>query len=70
MHAQAESEKETKEKDDNDNASQTSQRSNKSDTEREWNNLIVKKESQHNNSISSGHLTPKRTVSYWTTDQR
>jgi hypothetical protein len=49
MHAQAELEKETKEKDDNDNASQTSQRSNKNDKQREWNNLIEKKESLHNN---------------------
>jgi hypothetical protein len=49
MHAQAKSEKETKEKDDNDNASQTLRRSNKNNKEREWNNLIVKKESLHNN---------------------
>jgi hypothetical protein len=49
MHAQAESEKESKEKDDDDNASQASQRSNKSDKQREWNNLILKKESIHNN---------------------
>jgi hypothetical protein len=46
MHAQAESEKE---KDDNDNASQAVQGSNKSDKQREWNNLIVKKESLHSN---------------------
>jgi hypothetical protein len=50
MHAQAESEKETEEKDDNDNASQALWRSNKNDKQREWNNLIVKKESLHNNS--------------------
>jgi hypothetical protein len=49
MHAQAESEKETEEKDGNDNASQASRRSNKSDKQREWNNLILKKESLHNN---------------------
>jgi hypothetical protein len=49
MHAQAELEKESDEKDDDDNASQASQRSNKSDKQREWNNLIVKKESLHNN---------------------
>jgi hypothetical protein len=49
MHAQAKSEKETKEKDDNDNASQALQRSNKNNEQREWNNLIVKKESLHNN---------------------
>jgi hypothetical protein len=49
MHAQAESEKETKEKGDDDNASQTSWRSNKNNKQREWNNLIVKKESLHNN---------------------
>jgi hypothetical protein len=49
MHAQAESEKESNEKDDDDNTSQSSRRSNKSDKEREWNNLIIKKESLHNN---------------------
>jgi hypothetical protein len=49
MHAQAESEKESKEKDDNDNASQALRRSNKSDKQREWNNLIIKKESLRNN---------------------
>jgi hypothetical protein len=49
MHAQAKSEKESKEKDDDDIASQASQRSNKSKKQREWNNLIVKKESLHNN---------------------
>jgi hypothetical protein len=49
MHAQAESDKETKEKDDDDNASQALRRSNKSDKHREWNNLIVKRESLHNN---------------------
>jgi hypothetical protein len=49
MHAQAESEKESKEKDDDNNASQASRRSNQSDKQREWNNLIVKKESLHNN---------------------
>jgi hypothetical protein len=43
MHAQAESEKESKEKDDDGNASQALRRSNKN------NNLIVKKESLHNN---------------------
>jgi hypothetical protein len=49
MHAQAKLDKETKEKDDNDNASQALQRSNKSNKQREWNNLIIKKESLHNN---------------------
>jgi hypothetical protein len=49
MHAQAELEKESDEKDDNDNASQALRRSNKSDKQREWNNLIIKKESLHNN---------------------
>jgi hypothetical protein len=49
MHAQAKSEKKSKEKDDDNSASQTSQRSNKSNRKREWNNLIVKKESLHNN---------------------
>jgi hypothetical protein len=50
MHAQAESEKEFKEKDDDNNASQALRRSNKSNKQREWNNLMVKKESLHNNS--------------------
>jgi hypothetical protein len=49
MHAQAETENESEEKDDDDNANQTSRRSNKNDKQREWNNLIVKKESLHNN---------------------
>jgi hypothetical protein len=49
MHAQAELEKESREKNDDDNASQASQRSNKSDKQREWNSLILKKESLHNN---------------------
>jgi hypothetical protein len=49
MHAQAESEKETEEKDDDDNTSQASRRSNKSNKQREWNNLIIKKESLCNN---------------------
>jgi hypothetical protein len=49
MHAQAESEKESDEKDDNDNTSQALRRSNKSGKQREWNNLIIKKESLHNN---------------------
>jgi hypothetical protein len=49
MHAQAESKKETKEKDDDDNTSQTLQRSNKNSKQREWNNLIVKKDRLHNN---------------------
>jgi hypothetical protein len=49
MYAQAKSEKETKEKDDDDNTSQASPRPNKSKKQREWNNLIIKKESLHNN---------------------
>jgi hypothetical protein len=42
MHAQAE------EKDEDNNASQALQRSDKSNKQREWNNLVVKKESLHN----------------------
>jgi hypothetical protein len=49
MHAQAKLEKESKEKNDDNSASQALQRSNKSNKQREWNNLIVKKESLHNN---------------------
>jgi hypothetical protein len=49
MHAQAESFKESKEKDDDENASQALRGLNKSNKQREWNNLIVKKESLHNN---------------------
>jgi hypothetical protein len=49
MHAQTESEKESEDKDDDDNASQTSRKSNKSDTKVGWNGLIVRKESLHNN---------------------
>jgi hypothetical protein len=48
MHAQAKSEKESKEKDDDDNASQASQRSNQSETNGEWMNLNIKKESLNN----------------------
>jgi hypothetical protein len=49
MHAQAKLEKESEERDDDNHASQASGRSNKSDKQREWNNLTVKKESLHNN---------------------
>jgi hypothetical protein len=49
MHAQAKSEKESKEKDDDNSASQALRRSNKSNKQREWNNLIIKKESLHSN---------------------
>jgi hypothetical protein len=50
MHAQAKSEKESEEKDDDDNVSQGLQRSNKSETKREWINLFIKKrDSLHNN---------------------
>jgi hypothetical protein len=49
MHAQAKSEKETEEKDDDNNASQALLRSNKSNKQREWNDVIVKKENPHNN---------------------
>jgi hypothetical protein len=69
MHDQAKSEKESKEKDDDNNASQALWRSNKSNKQREWNNLIIKKESLHNKTVNSGHLTPKRTVSSCITDQ-
>jgi hypothetical protein len=49
MHAQAESEKESEEKDDDNNLCQASRRSNKSKKQREWNKLIIVKESLHNN---------------------
>jgi hypothetical protein len=49
MHAQAKLEKESEDNDDDNNASQASQRSNRSNKQREWNNLIVKKEPIHNN---------------------
>jgi hypothetical protein len=64
MHAQAKLEKESKEKDHNDNASQASQRSNKNNKQREWNNLIVKKESLHKNGKQWASNT-KKTASYW-----
>jgi hypothetical protein len=50
MHAQAKLEIESKKKDDDKNVSQALGRSNKSNKQREWNNLTVKKESLHNNS--------------------
>jgi hypothetical protein len=50
MHAQAKLEKESEEKEDDNNASQALRRSNKSNKQREWNNLIIKKEGLHNNS--------------------
>jgi hypothetical protein len=50
MQAQAYSEKESKEKDDDNNTSQALWRSNISNKQREWNNLIIKMESLHNNS--------------------
>jgi hypothetical protein len=64
MHAQAKSEKESEEKDGHDNASQTLRRSNKSDKQREWNNLTIKKESLHNNGKQWASITPKKTASY------
>jgi hypothetical protein len=41
MHAQAKSENESEEKDEDNNASQALWRSNKSNKQREWNNIIV-----------------------------
>jgi hypothetical protein len=41
--------KKNEEKYDDDNASQALRRSNKNDKQREWKNLIIKKESLHNN---------------------
>jgi hypothetical protein len=49
MHAQAKSEKESEDKDDDNNASQALWRPNKSEKQREWNTLIILKESLHNN---------------------
>jgi hypothetical protein len=49
MHAQAESEKETEEKDDNDSTSQALRGQTRTNKQREWKNLIAKKESLHNN---------------------
>jgi hypothetical protein len=63
-HAQAELEKETEEKYDNDNASQASWRSNKSDKQREWKNLILKKESLHNNGKQWASNTKEKTASF------
>jgi hypothetical protein len=40
MHAQTESEKESEDKDDDDNVSQTSRKSNKSDSKVGWNGLL------------------------------
>jgi hypothetical protein len=62
MHAQAKSEKESKEKDDDGNASQASRRSNKNNKQREWNNLIIKKESLHNNSIQWASNTKEDSI--------
>jgi hypothetical protein len=62
MHAQAKLEKETKEKDDNDNASHALRRSNKSNTQSEWNNLIIKKESLHNNSKQWASSTKENSI--------
>jgi hypothetical protein len=49
MHMQAELEKESKKEEDDNNASQSLQRSSQSETKREWMNLMIKKESLHNN---------------------
>jgi hypothetical protein len=49
MHAQSKSEKESEDKDEDNNVSQTSWKSNKSNTKIGWNSLIVRKESLHNN---------------------
>jgi hypothetical protein len=67
MHTQAKSEKESDEKDDDNNLSQASQRSNKTNKEREWMNLVVKKET-YTAKASSGHQAPRMTVSCWITD--
>jgi hypothetical protein len=48
MHAQSESEKESKDKDEDDNASQSSCKSNKSNTKIGWSSLIMRKDSLHN----------------------
>jgi hypothetical protein len=69
MHAQAESEKESDEKEDDDNAGQASRRSNKSDKQREW-KISSSRKRAYTTMVSSGHLTPKMTASYWTTGQR
>jgi hypothetical protein len=49
MHAQSESEKESEDKDEDDNASQSSRKSNKSNTKIGWSSLIIRKDSLHNN---------------------
>jgi hypothetical protein len=48
MHAQSKSEKESEDKDEDVNASQSSRKSNKSNTKIGWNSLIVRKDSLHN----------------------
>jgi hypothetical protein len=48
MHAQSELEKESEDKDEDNNASQSSRKSNKSDTNIGWSSLIVRKDSLHN----------------------
>jgi hypothetical protein len=62
MHAQAKSEKESKEKNDDGNVSQALLRSNKNNKQREWNNLIVKKESLHNNGKQSASNTKEDSI--------
>jgi hypothetical protein len=62
MHAQAKLEKDSEEKDDNDNTSQVLRRSNMRDKQREWNNLIITKESLHNNSKQWASNTKKDSI--------
>jgi hypothetical protein len=48
MHAQSETEKESENKEEDDNASQSSRKSNKSNTKIGWSSLIIRKDSLHN----------------------
>jgi hypothetical protein len=69
MHAQAESEKETKEKDDNDNTKAKLCGGQTRMINRENGIIQSYRKRAYTTTVNSGHLTPKKTPSYWITDQ-
>jgi hypothetical protein len=68
MHAQAESEKESDEKMTTITQSKL-RRGQTRVTNRENGIISLSRKRAYTTTVSSGHLTPKKTASYWTTDQ-
>jgi recombination DNA repair RAD52 pathway protein len=67
MHAQSETKKESENKEEDDDASQSSHKSNKSDTKIGWSSLIMRKDSLHNYR-KNGHQEPRVTAFCWITN--